>query len=87
MFGANPDTNPVWVDEPTATVLSNYNHAVRALFGPGADKSRIDEFIARTVTDLEGNIYELVTSEAEIRKLLDQRHRVDYIRQYRAEAA
>ena len=78
---------PIWVDTSTASTLGHYNNAIRQLFIPGGDVSAIDEFIDMKITDRDGNVYELVTDEAEIRRLINDGRRIDYVKNYRAQAA
>lgn len=78
---------PVWVDPSTASTLGRYNNAIRQLFIPGGDISAIDEFIDMKITDRDGNVYELVTSAAEIRRFIEGGKRIDYVKNYRAQAA
>ena len=78
-------SNPIWVDSATASVLSHYNIALREL--RAGNDGRIDEFIGRQIMDRDGNRYELVTNLAEINKLIEAHHRIDYVKNYRSEAA
>lgn len=79
--------NPVYVSQATASTISHYNIAVHEAARAGGDKTRIDEFFGRVIADLDGNTYELVTDAAEIRRLIEARHRIDYVKNYRAAAA
>jgi len=86
-----PDGGPrLWATkntQATASTISHYNIAVHEVARAGGDKTGIDEFVGQVIADLDGNTYELVTDATEIRRLIEARHRIDYVKNYRGEAA
>lgn len=73
-------------DPRTASLIGRYNNAVYELFKPDGDKTAIDEFIGRVITDVNGTSYLLVTGERELRDLVNWRP-IDYATQYLIRAA
>jgi hypothetical protein len=80
-FGAR---SRVWADQRTASVIGEYNNAVKA--AENGDYAALDEFIDRVITDQDGNSYRLVTDHAEINAFLRAGRRNEYHKSYRVEA-
>jgi hypothetical protein len=80
LFGRR--SNPVWMNEANASLIGRYNAALQS-----SDAAALDEFIGAVVRDRDGNAYELVTNRNEIRQLINKGQRIEYYKNYRAEAA
>ncbi len=83
LFGTR--NNPVWFDRATSSMMGRYNNAVHNL--RNGDVTAIDDFIGQTVTDANGNTYELLTDEAEINAMIGTGREIDYYKNYRTRIA